>query len=81
MKPRKSGVLWLEVPSHVRSRPVNERSVDACEQPVSGHFSVQRIRPPILRRPKSPIPVSETMMFLIGSTLEPIPVGWPVPRR
>jgi hypothetical protein len=38
MKPRKSGVLWLEVPSHVRSRPVNERSVDACEQPVSGHF-------------------------------------------
>jgi hypothetical protein len=38
MKPRKSGVLWLEVPCHVRSRPVNERSVDACEQPVSSHF-------------------------------------------
>jgi hypothetical protein len=38
MKPRKSRVLWLEVPCHVRSRPVNERSVDACEQPVSGHF-------------------------------------------
>jgi hypothetical protein len=69
MKPRKSGVLWLEVPCHVRSRPVNGRSVDACEHPFQTIFSVQRIRPPILRRPKSPIPVSETMMFLIGSTL------------
>src|SRR3954447_11192649 len=38
MKPRKSGILWLEVPCHVRSRPANGRSVDACEQPVSGRF-------------------------------------------
>ena len=30
--------MRLKVPCHVRNRPVNGRSVDACEQPVSGHF-------------------------------------------
>jgi hypothetical protein len=34
MKPRKSGVLWLEVPCHVRSRPVNEHFSDPC--PTTG---------------------------------------------
>ena len=37
-KAQKVWSLWLEVLRHVRSRPVNGRSVDACEQPVSDHF-------------------------------------------
>jgi hypothetical protein len=41
----------------------------AASNPFQATFSVQEIRPPILRRPKSLIAVSETMMFLIGSTL------------
>ena len=37
-KAQKVWSLRLEAPCHVRRRPVNERSVDVCEQPLSGHF-------------------------------------------
>jgi hypothetical protein len=37
--------------------------------PFRATFPVQEIRPPILQRPKTLIPVSETMVFLIHTIL------------